>query len=566
MPRASLLGLEGASRACDPRARSRIGPGTPGRQGRTSGLSAGLIVVLLLLGYAALRVFELAPRSAPVAPPAAEVEPPAPKAWRARVKLGEAEVVARLLPLHGEPALEEFRAHALRARYALPEGEPWRLYLSLAQPSATPVVVDSARVGRELVPFAEVAPAREGLDPVHALFAAAPGALEVEHARPMVLWGRLETGTPELELASGELLGSGALALEDGSDAPRWYAGTARPRAEAGGLEAEVARLQRELDRERARRAEREQAFLEFSRLLGELPAGKQLGLGPAEVAGSPPPSPEEAARLEAEEKARTRAAELGRALGVLMRLEGLRGLDLLEAGTLLPGPPPAIGPVVFRCLDERGGLTGSVRAERLRLEASQAAHMLTLVLEEGFESRGGERVPFADGVRRITLPDVDPEPWLEDCPELFDSSAGVGPNDDGRWSVSAVRRELNRLLALDTRLGWYRLHSLGGVRGTELFDVQLEEFEPGGRRARRMFADRMRLALEDGSVVLELRDGAHVRGSEKQPFRDGLHRIVLPTADVALWRASALPGFADPPARETPPEETAAEVPPPGG
>jgi len=519
-------------------------------------------VGLLLLGYAALRVFELAPRTTPVARQTVQPEPPASEAWRARVTLGEARVEGRLLPLHGEPALEEFRAHALRARYALPEGEPWRLYLWLAEPSATPVVVDSARVGAELVPFAELVPASAGIDPIYALLAAAPGALEVEHARPMVLWGRLTATAPELELTSAGRAGVGALEQEDASDAPRWYAGTARPRAEAEGLEDEVARLERELARERARRAEREQAFLEFSRLLGELPAGKQLGLDPAELAGSPaPPSPEEEARLAAEERARARAAELGRSLSLLMRFEGLRGLDLLEAGTLLPGPPSAMGPVVFRCLDERGLLTGSVRAERLRLEASRAAHTLTLVLEQGFESHGGERVPFTDGVRRITLRDTDPEPWLAECPELFDSAELARANDDGLWPLAAVRRELNRLLALDTGPGWYRLHSLGGVRGTELVDVQLEEFEPAGRLARRMFADRLRLSLEDGSVVLELRDGAYVRGGEKQPFRDGLHRIVLPAADVAAWRAAALPGFAAPPARETAAKDTA-----PGG
>lgn len=534
-----------------------------GARGRAAGFSAGLIVGFLLLGYAALRAFELAPRSTPVAREDALVEASRPAAWRARIVLGEAQVLARLLPLHGEPALEEFRAHALRARYALPEGEPWRVYLSLAEPSPTPVRVSSARVGAELAPFAELAHPTGELDPLHALLAAAPGPLEVERARPMVLWGRLSSDAPELELASAEHTAAGALVLEDAADAPRWYAGTGPAPAEPQGLEAELARLTHELERERARRAEREQAFLEFSRLLAQLPAGKQLGLDPQQLAGAPaPPSPEEEARLAAEEKARARAAELGRSLAVLMRLEGLRGLDLLEAGTLQPGPPSAIGPVVFRCLDERGQLAGSVRAERLRLEASLAAHTLTLVLEGGFESRGGEPVPFEGGVRRITLRDVDPEPWLAECPELFDHSALARANDDGAWSLSAVRRELNRLLALDTRLGWYRLHSLGGVRGEELVDVQLEELEPAGRLARRMFADRLRLVLEDGGVALELRDGAFVHGREKQPFRDGLHRIFLPAADVAAWRASALPGFSAPPVREKPAEA----APRPGG
>lgn len=534
--------------------------GNEGRlnHGRAGGFSTALVVAFLLLGYAALRVFELVPSSSPATlESAAEpLERPAQLAWRAHVTLGEARVLALLLPLHGEPALEEFRAQALRARYELPEGEPWRLYLSLEEPSATPVLVSSAHVGEELVPFAALARAPAGIDPVHALLAAAPGVLEVARARPMVLWGRLSADAPVLALASAEHAAVGTLAEEDATAAPRWYAGTERPRAEPEALGDEIARLERELEHERTRRAEREQAFLEFSRLLAELPAGKELGLRLEEPDAPAPLSPEEEERLVAEESARTRAAELGRSLRVLMRLEGLRGLDLLEAGTLQSGPPPAIGPVVFRCLDERGRLAGSVRAERLRLEGSVSAHTLTLVLEQGSESRGGEPIPFDGGQRRITLQDVDPEPWLAECPELFESADLADHRDDGRWALTEVRRELNRLLALDTRMGWYRLHSLGGVRGTELVDVQLEELEPAGHLQRRMFADRLQLLLEDGSVVLDLRDGAFVRGGEKQPFRDGRHRIVLPAANVAAWRASALPGFSDPPALEKPAQE----------
>jgi hypothetical protein len=272
-----------------------------------------------------------------------------------------------------------------------------------------------------------------------------------------------------------------------------------------------------------------------------------ELGLAVTE------PPPVELAALDPARAARTRAEELGQKLGVLMRLEGVRGLDLMDAGTLQP-PPPAeprgIGPVVFRCLDERGRLTGSLSAARLRLEGSLAAHTLTLVLEDGFESRGGERTPFLDGARRIPLTEVDPEPWMRECPELFDPADRVRPNDDGLWSLGDVRRELNRLLALDTHLGWYRLHSLGGVLGRELVDVQLEELESSGRLARRLFADRLALVLEDASVVLELADGASVRGGEKTPFRDGRHRIVLPGVPLDAWRAAHRPGLAEPPAR----------------
>jgi hypothetical protein len=375
----------------------------------------------------------------------------------------------------------------------------------------------------------------------------------------MVLWGRLQSAAPELTIvgrvsAGSSASGSAALERDEDGSPPRWYAGEALAAREGSPLEAEVARLERELQRERTRRAEREQAFLEFSRLVAQLPAARELGLAPAETPPAPP-SPEELEREAAAAARRARGEELGRSLAVLMRLEGLRGLDLLESGALLEDPPVGIGPVVFRCLDEHGGLAGSLRAERLRLEGSLAAHTLTLVLEGGFESRGGERVPFANGLRRIALQDVDPEPWLEECPELFADRSLAGPADDGLWRLSEVRRELNRLLALEPSRGWYRVHSLGGVRGKTLRDVQLDELDPAGRVTRRFCADALVLALEDGSVALELEGGAIVSGSDKQPFRDGRYRIVLPGVALAPWRAAILPGLAPPPKLEGAPE-----------
>jgi hypothetical protein len=540
-----------------------------GRRGRAGLFSLGLLVGFLLLGYAALRVIELAPHGAPgVARPAdAPAERPALGSWRAEVALGAARVRARLLPLHDEPALEEFRALALRERYALPEGAPWRLYLSLAEPlppEAAETLVVTARVGAALVPFAELARAPAGPDPVHTLLAAAPAPLVAGQARPLVLWGVLSADDPApvLELRAGEISGTGPLERDDELAAPRWYAGHALPEREERSPEEEIARLEVELARERTRRAEREQAFQEFTRILSELPVGQELGLTPEALAAAPrEPTPEELAAEAEAAAARERAEELGRAVSVLMRLEGLRGLDLLEPGTLLDGPPSAIGPVLFRCLDERGALTGSVRAERLRLEASVSARTLTLVLEDGFESRGGERSAFPDGVRRITLSEVDPEPWLRDCPELFEPFDRTLVEDDGRWKLADVRRELNRLLALDTRPGWFRLHSLGGVRGTEFQDVQLEELEPEGKLARRIFADRMQLVLEDGHVVLELFDGAYVRGGEKTAFRDGRHRVVLAGVALEPWRAARLPGLSEPP-EPSPDEAQRGELP----
>ncbi len=537
------------------------------RTGRAGAFSFGLVVGALVLGYAALRLFELAPRSGAPAPgPDAERGPPVEaEAWRAQVTLGTARIQARLLPLHDEPVLEEFRAAALRQRYGLPAGRPWRLYLALEEATDAPVRVRAARVAG-LAPFVELAAAPTGIDPVYALLAAAPGALEFGHVRPVVLWGPSVLEGDVLQIEGETATGSGLLARAPPAGGeepvPRWYAGRALPRGAPRSLEQEVARLEGELERERTRRAEREQAFLEFSRLLGELPGGRELGLAPGALATvAAPPSPEEQERLAAERDARARAEVLARSLSVLMRLEGLRGLDLMDAGTLQPGPPSALGPVVFRCLDERGQLTGSLRAERLRLSGSHSAHTLTLVLEDGFESRAGAREPFENGERRITLRDVDPEPWITECPELFAPEELARAHDDGRWVLSEVRRELNRLLALDPRLGWYRLHSLGGVLGAELRDVQLEQLQPDGHVERRLFADRLTLALEDGSLVLELTDGAFVRGEEKQPFRNGRHRIVLPGVAQEAWSAARLPGFAPTPAREK-----AAEPAPAGG
>jgi hypothetical protein len=522
------------------------------RSGRAAAFSLGISVGFLVLGYAALRVIELAPRSGPPAMAAPDV--PAEIAdlgrWRARLEFEGTPIEARLAPLHDEPGLESFRARALRQRYGLPGGEPWRLYLTLLA-EGREFVFEEASVTEDLVPFATRAQAPEKSDPLFTLLAARPRELVLGRARPLVLWGHLRAEAPELALVvrarDGEPQRLTAV-LERDPDAsePRWYAGEALAEPELD-LEAKVAFLEHELERERARRAEREAAFLEFSKLVAELPVAQEQGLVPRPEKTAPPPDPEALERAAAAEAARSRAAEIGRALGVRMRLEGLRGLDLLETGSLLSGSPSAIGPVVFRCLDERGALTGSLSAARLSLEGSQAAHTLTLVLQDGFESRGGERVPFTNGTRRITLKEVDPEPWRAEFPELFGEGLAA-PGDDGRWPLGDLRRELNRLLGLEPSKGWYRLRSLGGVRGDALLDVQLEELQASGHLARRFFADTLTIQLEDGSVVLELEGGASVKGDEKQPFRDGRFRIVLPHATLEPWRATRLPGLSEPP------------------
>lgn len=530
------------------------------RRGRAATLSLGLIAAFLVLGFLALRTLDLLPRQSSGRALTRELEAPRGLTWHGTGEFAGGTLEAWLAPLHEEPSLQRFRAQSLRTRYELPAGEPWRLWLALRGGSELALSELTLLVaGAALPPLGELAHGATATDPLRTLLSACPKRLEPDADTALALWGTLEEDArPELVLAAGEARVRIVLTRDPALELARSFAALAPPpRREAAepDLAAEVERLRGELEVERGRRIERELAFQAFQQELENLESLRDRLLGSPALSAAPvAPTPEELAAEEAARVARVRAEELARALSVRMKLEGLRGLDLLECGSLLPGAPGvpgAIGPVVFRVLDERGRLTGSLSAARLRLEASLAARTLTLVLEEGFESQGGERVPFEGGTRRITLGDVDPEPWFEEFPELFQGPEAGRVDDDGRWRLADVRRELNRLFALDTHERWYRLHSLGGVRDTRLNQVLLEELEPGGRVRRRFFADTLELALEDASLVLTLRGGALVLGEEKQPFRDGVYRIVVPGVAAEAWRAAALPGLRAPPEAE---------------
>jgi hypothetical protein len=525
------------------------------RRGRASAVAWAGLVGLFLLAFAALRVLQLVGRDRGPRPerPDPPDGPGAVGTFEARLEWRGARIAARLAPLHAQADLEGFRAGTLAERFGLEPGQPWRLELWLEAALPEPVSVPELRVedarGVALVPLATLVEPRA--DPLLALYGAWPGPLEVERHRPLLLWGRTPRADGAWLVLAGEQGASAELRpVEGAAGLARWFAGDGRGVESAPARQDEIAALRSELERERARRAERELEFFEFTRLLAKLPVEvpAAFAVDPALAPPNGADRPASEAGPEApEDPARERASELALALTTLMRLEGLRGLDLLDAGTLRDG---ALGPVIFRVLDGRGSLAGSVHAERLRLEASRSAHTLTLVLEDGYESRAGERVPFAGGARRIELSQVDPEPWLTSCPELFSSEDLENLADDGLWHLAQVKRELNRRLAEDGSRGWLRLHSFAGVRGGELRDVQLEEFDSSGRMLRRIFADRMELLLEDGNVVLQLLDGAFVRGEEKQPFRDGRHRIVLAGA-FERWRGAPLPGLGQPPERE---------------
>jgi hypothetical protein len=334
-------------------------------------------------------------------------------------------------------------------------------------------------------------------------------------------------------------------------------------------LEEQVARLRATLDAAETDRIAREQEFLRFTQGIAQLGtlagatmptfetrAEPQVADGKAEEepVPAPPAVPDPTA---------VRSREIFLALRALLAAEQVVGLDLLESGHLQEG---FTGPIVMRTLDDRGRPLGSLTAERLRLEASRAARMVTIVLEHGAERRDGVRVPFdggpADaegrgGQRRIVLADCDPKPWIEGLPELFPSSDRDPFVDDGRYELGRLRATLNTLLLSESGAsresgtggraseGWYRLQGLGGVQGAVLRDVALDQLDRDGRIERRFFADRMVILREAKGLQILLEGGSQVRGDEKTPFLDGRYRIFLPRAATNAWEKAGLPGLA---------------------
>jgi hypothetical protein len=322
--------------------------------------------------------------------------------------------------------------------------------------------------------------------------------------------------------------------------------------AERDALRARVEALEQELARERDARLVREQEWLDYLLTLGSLvPEQRRLELpsfGPhlprVEEAAAPAGS-----QPSADERARLRRSEEVRAgLRALLAAEGVRGIDLLEVGTVREG---SVGPVVFRLLDGEGRLAGSLYAERLRLEASLAGRTLTIVLEDGHESHGRQRLPFGSDADpagppalRIPLEGLDPRPWVESLGELFGQAPDDAPPDDGLWDLAYVQVTLNELLREDAAGGWLRLKRLGGVDNGVLRDVHVEVLDPEGRLERRVFADRLTLEASGEGVVLRFTGGVHLRGEERTPFLDGGWRVWLPRARTEAWRAAGLPGL----------------------
>ncbi len=457
---------------------------------------------------------------------------------------------ALVVPYHRLGELEAFRSARLRDRYDLAEGELLRVLL-VRDPPAVAADGDAEATlsltvlelelrdatGGAAVDLARADPPRADAsiddDPLWVLLTSSGGALAAGAERQFTLWGRAVQGEARLIVRTAE--GEYDLALEGRTlsphEVPRWFRRATAMAEEPDERDERIASL--EADVEELRDALRLQK-LEHVRFVQGLerlaPPEKQAAPAKAEVEATPEPEPDPAV---------ARASELGDALRALFKVSGFYGLDLLNAGALIEG---GIGPVLFRTLDDRGRTTGSLAAERLRIEASRSARTLTIVLEDGFESHDGERLPFDLGERRISIR-IDPEDWITRAPELFSETDRDPPEDDGIWDHGAVRAELNRLLGADTSAGWFRVHSFGAISGTEFLDAHVEEFDAAGHIWRRLFADRMRVDLSSSAVSLRLTGGATLRGDVRESFRDGRHDILLPRADRDAWRGAALPG-----------------------
>jgi hypothetical protein len=327
-------------------------------------------------------------------------------------------------------------------------------------------------------------------------------------------------------------------------------------------LRKRIAQLQTELGAVTTREAARHQEWLEFTRALSSLPVpeGTDMPRKPAFVVEPAQPvlSARDAAQASIEAEADGRAERARQHLNALLIAEHIFSLNVLELGRVHEG---WAGPVVVRLLDDRGRLTGTLAADRLRLEASRAGRSMALVLEIGWESRAGLRVPFGPpeqagsdrgGLRRIHFPGVDPGPWIEFLPELLNSEDLAPTPDDGRWNLIELRLTLDERLRNDSPEGRWRAVRVGGVRGGTMFDVHLADVDRRGRVVRRLFADSMAVRTRGRGLELVLEDGVVERDGAKAPFLDGRFRLFLPDARSEVWKAAGVPGLSLAPSKGT--------------
>ncbi|QDV06665.1 hypothetical protein Poly30_21800 [Planctomycetes bacterium Poly30] len=332
-------------------------------------------------------------------------------------------------------------------------------------------------------------------------------------------------------------------------------------------LLARVRELEAELREVQINSLRRQEEWIEYTRVLQLF--SRRIPEPPAFIveALKPAPDPLEEHRAREEALLQVRADEILRSLRSLLMTEGVRNLDILEVGRPVSVEGRAgTGPVIGRLLDDRGRMVGMIKANRMRLEPSRSGRTITIVMEDGYESRQGVRQPFEGGTRRLFLGSVDPEPWIEAFPDLMDDADVAPVIDDGLWDLVSVRSRLARLLAASSEAGGavWRLAGIGGIREGQLRDVQFAEIDSRtGQVSRRVFADSGRIRTMDGrGIEISLTDGTVRRGDRAAPFLEGRFRLMLPYADADAWRAAELPGLSPPRQAATQPAPASAAVP----
>ncbi len=312
--------------------------------------------------------------------------------------------------------------------------------------------------------------------------------------------------------------------------------------------------LEDELRATQARGLRQQEEWIEYTRLLQGFT--DRLPEPPAFIAEALVPAPDPLAEYRQREAQAIalREKEIRQSLRTLLMAEGVRNIDFLEVGRLQFADESSngragTGPVVARLLDDRGRMVGMVKADSMRLEPSRSGRTVTIVLEDGYESRQGVKLPFENGERRLFLGSVNPEPWIEALPELMDDASLAPVIDDGLWDVAIIRSRIARLLTASSAAGGaaWRLVGLGGIREGKLRDVQFAEIDSvTGQVTRRLFADTGRIrARQGGGIEIGLTDGTVRRGDRAAPFLNGRFSLILPYAEVTKWRAAELPGLA---------------------
>lgn len=169
------------------------------------------------------------------APPPIESGRTSVEGWSASLPLKDGAVLtARLVPLHVDASRQAFEAEALRSRFALAPGAPWRLTLRLAAAGgaanpSSPNVTDLPLAGLDVEGFSPIVSAAAPRDPVAALFAAPAGSLAPGQEVDLFLWRTgADGGAPTaraLARVDGETLG---VLLPTRLDAPRTSESLAR--------------------------------------------------------------------------------------------------------------------------------------------------------------------------------------------------------------------------------------------------------------------------------------------------------------------------------------------------